>query len=116
MKIQSLSIVVPTKRCINNCKFCVSRLHDAPYDDQIEGNWRFMDLYVAEYVRRLNYARDNGCNALMLTGNGEPQQNRRFLEKFGFMVRMMNNPFVQIEMQTTGAAWTKSICGFCGIG
>lgn len=112
MKIQSLSIVVPTKRCINNCKFCVSRLHDAPYDDQIEGNWRFMDLYVAEYVRRLNYARDNGCNALMLTGNGEPQQNRRFLEKFGFMVRMMNNPFVQIEMQTTGAGLDEEYLRF----
>ena len=36
MKIQSLSIVVPTKNCcVNNCKFCVSRTHTNPYEDRI---------------------------------------------------------------------------------
>ena len=27
MKIQTLSVVVPTKKCVNNCPFCVSKLH-----------------------------------------------------------------------------------------
>ena len=31
MEIQSLSITVPTKICINNCKFCCSKLHTNPY-------------------------------------------------------------------------------------
>ena len=36
MDIQSLSIVVPGTKCINNCKFCVSRTHeDIIYDDYI---------------------------------------------------------------------------------
>ena len=28
MKIQSLSVVVPTNGCINNCPFCVSKMHE----------------------------------------------------------------------------------------
>jgi len=36
MKIQSLSIVVPThNKCVNKCKFCVSRTHTNPYVDRI---------------------------------------------------------------------------------
>ena len=36
MKIQSLSIVVPTKNhCVNKCAFCVSRTHTNPYEDKI---------------------------------------------------------------------------------
>lgn len=97
-----MSILVPSKGCINNCAFCVSKMHGDTCKNQIEGNFAFTDLYVDEYVSRMNYARDNGCNALMLTGNSEPQQNRAFLERFGFMLRMMKNPFYQIEMQTTG--------------
>ena len=31
MKIQSLSIVVPTRKCVNNCAFCVSKTHDNDY-------------------------------------------------------------------------------------
>lgn len=102
MKIQSMSVLVPSRGCVNNCAFCVSKMHGDTCRNQIEGNWAFTDLYVDEYVARMNYARDNGCNALMLTGNSEPQQNRAFLERFGFMLRMMKNPFYQIEMQTTG--------------
>lgn len=102
MKIQSMSILVPSKKCVNDCAFCVSKMHGDKCLNQIEGNWAFTDLYVDEYVARMNYARDNGCNALMLTGNSEPQQNRAFLERLGFMLRMMKNPFYQIEMQTTG--------------
>lgn len=102
MKIQSLSVLVPNHRCINDCAFCVSKMHGDNCEDLIENNLAFTDLYVEEYIARLNYARDNGCNALMLTGNSEPQQNKAFLKTFGFMLRMMENPFRQIEMQTTG--------------
>jgi hypothetical protein len=38
----------------------------------------------------------------MLTGNTEPQQNRRFLADFGIMMRIMERPFRNIEIQTTG--------------
>lgn len=102
MKIQSLSIAVPSTGCINNCKFCVSRMHNSCYKNLIEKRDEDYATHVHEYVSRLNYARDNGCNSLMLTGNCEPQQNKAFLTQLGFMLRMMDKPFRQIEMQTTG--------------
>ncbi|MBR1454142.1 MAG: radical SAM protein [Lachnospiraceae bacterium] len=102
MKIQSLSIVVPAKKCINHCKFCVACMRDEPYKDQLDSNKPFFDLYQKDYIRRLEFARDNGCNTVMLTGNCEPQQNRQFLEMFGTLNNSLDKPFRWIEMQTTG--------------
>jgi hypothetical protein len=104
MDIQSLSVVVPAKGCINDCQCCVSKMSadDKIYKNQIEENLAFFDLYLDDYIRRLKYCQDNGCNTVMLTGNAEPQQNRRFLIDFGIMMRLMNYPFPIIEMQTTG--------------
>jgi hypothetical protein len=72
------------------------------YKNQLEENLAFYDLYLNDYIKRLEFCRDNGCNTLMLTGNIEPQQNKRFLVDFGIMMRLMRNPFRNIEMQTTG--------------
>ena len=102
MKIQSLSVVVPNKRCVNNCAFCVSKMHCDQYENQMDDNLPFFDLYLKDYIRRLEFARDNGCNTLMLTGNSEPQQNRKFLTYFGMMMQLMQFPFRWVEMQTTG--------------
>ena len=60
------------------------------------------DLALKDYLKRLEFARNNGCNTLMLTGCTEPQQNRRFLTTFGLLMQLMRNPFEWIEMQTTG--------------
>ena len=53
--------------------------------------------------KRLEYARENGCNTCMLTGNNEPQQNKAFLRVFGEVNKTLRMPFRNIEMQTTGA-------------
>ena len=102
MIIQSLSVVVPAKRCINRCEFCVAHMRDEPYRDQIDDNNRFYDLYISDYKKRLEFARDNGCNTVMLTGNCEPQQNREFLKTFGLLNQSLSRPFRWISMQTTG--------------
>ncbi len=102
MKIQSLSVVVPNKRCINACKFCVSRMRCEEYRNMMDENLPFYDLYERDYIKRLEFARDNGCNTVMLTGNSEPQQNRAFLQRFGTMNQNLARPFRWIEMQTTG--------------
>lgn len=102
MIIQSLSVVVPTEKCINDCNFCVAHMHREEYPNQLDHNKPFYDLYQRDYIRRLEFARDNGCNTVMLTGNGEPQQNRAFLEKFGTMNANLERPFRWVEMQTTG--------------
>ncbi|MCL2834918.1 MAG: radical SAM protein [Treponema sp.] len=75
---------------------------DKSYKNQLEENLAFYDLYLNDYIKRLEFCRDNGCNTLMLTGNTEPQQNRRFLVDFGIMMRLMERPFRNIEIQTTG--------------
>lgn len=101
MKIQSLSIAVPAG-CGNDCTFCVAHMHRASFINQIEENTRFFDLYEADYINRMAYARDNGCNSVMLTGDGEPLLNRHFLKFFTNCNRMLKQPFRQIELQTSG--------------
>ena len=104
--IQSLSVIVPGNKCINNCACCVSRISndDHLYINQLENNLPFYDLYLDDYIKRLEFCRDNGCNTLMLTGNIDPQCNIRFLTDFGIMMRLMQKPFRNIEFQTTGAS------------
>lgn len=100
MEIQTLSIVVPCG-CPNECCFCVSRMHeDDDYYNQIEKNKRFKDLYRSDYIKRMSFARDNGCNTLIYTGNGEPLLNSSFLESVSEWNKSLESPFRWIELQT----------------
>lgn len=112
MKAQSLSVVVPNQRCINDCAFCVSKMSADTYKNQMDDNLPFFDLYVKDYLKRLEFAQRNGCNTIMLTGDSEPQQNRKFLTYFGLFMQMMRNPFDWIEMQTTGALLDQNYLRF----
>lgn len=98
MKIQSLSIVVPTNRCVNDCKFCVSKMH--------ENNYHNLDKsYVKQKIaieKRLKYAVLHEIDTLILTGTGEPLQNIGFLEMLSDILYKMNNPIPRIEIQTSG--------------
>jgi len=102
MNIQSLSICVPAKHCINDCEFCCSKMHGGDYEDRFTPLATTMS-YIEDMRKRLQYARDNGCNTLMLTGNNEPQQNKAFLRILGLVNKSLPNPFLNIEMQTSGA-------------
>ena len=77
-------------------------MNPSAYVNQIEKNLRFRDLYERDFVRRLQFARDNGCNTAMLTGNGEPLANRDFLKDFAHWNQMVESPFRWIELQTSG--------------
>ena len=93
MEIQSLSICVPTKGCVNNCKFCVSRMHENEYKNFYN---------KIEIKKRMQFARDNGCNTLIFTGTGEPLQNTYYLKKIAEINNELPSPFVWIEFQTSG--------------
>lgn len=120
MSIQSLSIVVPSKNCINNCKFCVSKMHGGIlYEDRISQVSQFYkvgrlfgdnDFSSVKnfYVKALKYAKDLGCNTLMLTGECEPQQNLSFLECF-FKNLLPEGLFNNIEIQTTGRGINRDV-------
>jgi pyruvate-formate lyase-activating enzyme len=102
MEIQTLSIVVPAG-CPNQCRFCVSRLHDdSDYINQIEKNVRFKHLYRRDYLSRLAFARDNGCNTVVFTGSGEPILNMNFLENVSTWNQTLEHPFRWMELQTSG--------------
>jgi len=119
MNIQSLSVVVPTHNsCVNKCEFCVSRTHTNPYVDNISAiskGWKDKqmrdmirrDIKYTDYFNRLQFARDNGCNVIVLTGTGEPVQNPAFIEFFSHVNSTLKTPFKSIEMQTTGVMLTK---------
>lgn len=103
MQIQSLSIVVPNKGCINKCPFCVSRMVNSDqYENRMDINHPQYDINVREYLKRLRFVADNGCQTLMLTGTSEPQQNKQFLATFALLHQQIGSPFTNIEMQTTG--------------
>lgn len=112
MQLQSLSVVVPNPNCVNNCAFCVSKMHCDAYKNQMDDNLQLFDLHLKDYLKRLEFARHNGCNTVMLTGTSEPQQNRKFLTYFGMFMQMMRDPFQWIEMQTTGVMLTKNYLRF----
>src|SRR5574344_486945 len=135
MEVQSLSICVPThNQCVNKCEFCVSRTHTNPYDDRINkviktskismpirisGTKLNIDNFIDEsientieykdYFNRLQYARDNGCNVVVLTGTGEPIQNPDFLDFFCKINNTLQTPFKSIELQTTGVMLTDDV-------
>ena len=101
MNIQSLSVCVPAP-CANSCMFCVAHMTANDYVNQIEGNKRFTDLYKRDFKKRLLFARDNGCNTMMITSNGEPLLNREFLANLGEWNDNLPTPFRWIELQTSG--------------
>lgn len=69
-----------------------------------------------DYIRRLEFARDNNCNTVMLTGECEPQQNMTFLTEFGEVNRRLSKPFRNIEIQTTGVKVINELYNFKKIG
>ena len=111
MNIQSLSICVPAQKCVNDCKFCCSKMHGGDYEDKFTAIGTTMK-YIEDMKIRLQYARDNGCNTLMLTGNNEPQQNKDFLRTLGVVNQSLINPFRNIEIQTSGAFINEEMLDF----
>lgn len=108
MNIQSLSITVPTKGCVNKCKYCVSRTHfDTWIYDRFSANDGSDNLLLQDYKKRLRFCRDNNTNTVILTGSGEPLQNPTFMRKFFKMNSELPNPFEWIEIQTSGVMLEK---------
>lgn len=99
MKVQSLSINIPTNGCLNRCKFCVSCLHQ-------HNQYEYVGVDFERDLRtRLQYAREEGCNTVILTGQGEVLQSFnsvKYLESFFEANQEIKDPFLKLELQTTG--------------
>ena len=103
--IQSLSICCPsaTGRCINHCKTCTARQHTNPYENKFDNSRECCFEYWEDVIKRMDYAQRKGCETVILTGSNEPQQNRRWLESLYLAMKSLPKPFLNIEIQTTGA-------------
>lgn len=112
MQIQSLSVDIPTKTCPNKCPYCVSRMHTSPYENLITGDFSHQGRHERDYIRRMAFARDNGCNTAILTGTGEPLTNRAFLDKFAKLNWALPSPFRWVELQTSGIYLTEDMLDF----
>jgi molybdenum cofactor biosynthesis enzyme MoaA len=94
MEAKNLSIAVPGG-CPNKCPFCVAEQHDNAYE------YRYTD-YTDEWIRRLNFAAQQGVSSVLLTGTGEPLTNTKFLNMFAMINKDLKKPFDWIEIQTSG--------------
>lgn len=105
MNIQSLSIVIPTGYCWNDCAFCVSKMHHEEYGKSILQNGKPIPQ---AYLDRMQFVRDEGCNSMILTGTAEPQQNLSFIYQLLAYNRLLRKPFYNITIQTTGSNLTQN--------
>ena len=102
--IQSLSICCPARKCINHCATCTARQHDNPYANKYSEGTKYDSFeYWNDVIKRMKYAQSKGCTTVMLTGSNEPQQDRHWLEGLWLAMQSLDEPFLNIEMQTTGA-------------
>lgn len=103
-EIQSLSICCPSSNgCINNCKPCCSKQHKSPYKNKYGGSHVECIEYWDDVIKRMRYAQNKGITTIILTGSNEPQQDRRWIEGLYLAMKALPEPFINIEMQTTGA-------------
>ncbi len=114
---QSLSICVPGKKCVNQCKFCVSCMHADAYKNQMDENLPFYDLYLEDYVRRMIFAKENDANIMMITGDIEPLQNRHFLQTLALINKYVLpqrgcSAFNWIEIQTSAVGFDRNYARF----
>ncbi len=114
---QSLSICVPGKKCINQCKFCVSCMHADAYKNQMDENLPFYDLYFEDYVKRMIFAKENDANIMMITGDIEPLQNRHFLQTLAMINQYVLpqrgcSAFNWIEVQTSAVGFDRNCARF----
>lgn len=78
----------------------MSKMHDCPY----EKDWDEFQM-----KKRINHAVRNGVTTCIITGTGEPFQNKNFLYDFRELLEQMDHPFTHIELQTTGIWLTDRI-------
>ena len=92
MRIQTLSVSIKAP-CPNNCPFCISKLNKS----KVSYNSDDFD-----FLTRMSYAKDVGCDTLLITGQGEPLANLPEISRILKINRSLPNPFTKIDLQTSG--------------
>lgn len=95
--IKSLSISVPAAGCVNDCKFCVSKMKD---------DWKCFgttDEYLTEEAIRnaINAGIKAGIKSVIITGTVEPLQNMKIVQRICKVFREIDPADVSLEIQTS---------------
>jgi len=104
--INSVQVVVPYKKCVNNCKFCISRMNRITEDNQgIEFSKNMENIYK----KKLKFLHDHGCTNIVITGDNEPLMNIDFLTFFSNIINTLDFRFNNIEIQTSGVFLNRNL-------
>jgi len=95
--IKSLSISVPATGCVNDCKYCVSKM---------KNDWKCFgtdDTFLDDVtiLEAMHYAIENGAKSIIITGTVEPLQNMEFVHRVCKAFKKINPPTVSLEIQTS---------------
>jgi len=93
--MRSLQVHVPAG-CPNRCPFCCSAAHHNQMDARFP-------VTPSIFIPRMNYAREHGCDFLMLTSTGEPTMNLEYIHDILAVNQSLRTPFDAIDLQTSGA-------------
>ena len=96
-RIKSLSIAVPAPGCVNDCKFCVSKMKD---------DWKCFgttDEHLTEDAIRdaINAGIEHGIKSVIITGTIEPLQNMKMVQRICKVFREIDPADVSLEIQTS---------------
>lgn len=82
-----------------------------PYEGEkvysIENDIKNRNLNLISYKDRMEFAREQGCNTLLIRGYGEPLLNKTYLEMVTTLNKQLKNPFINIELKTNGSNLVK---------
>lgn len=62
------------------------------------------NLNLISYRDRMEFAREQGCDTLLIRGYGEPLLNKTYLEMVTTLNKQLKNPFINIELKTNGSS------------
>ncbi|MEF2175365.1 MAG: radical SAM protein [Candidatus Absconditabacteria bacterium] len=98
----SLQILIPSM-CLNNCIFCISRLNktNGNYENKLGNNFDNAE-YVQSYINQIKKAINEGYNNIIITSDGEPILNIRFLKFLGKIFEENKIQYNDFEIQTSG--------------
>lgn len=95
-KMKSLQVLTPTRLCIFNCPFCISKSHR--HQNNFANNYeKKHTLWKENFIAILKKYQD--LKYIVITGTNEPMQDEKVVEEIVFLVKK-NRPDIQVEIQT----------------
>lgn len=94
--MKSLQLLTPSKPCIYNCPFCISKSHEHhnEFPNLYEENH---EEWVRNYIEVLMTNPD--LSYVVITGTNEPMQSRKCISEMTFLTHLYR-PDIQVELQT----------------